>query len=121
MQKNLQKYWKIVSEKLNLKADVPYLIKYSDGSVQEIDVRLRDFGPKNGMLLISNYDLIKDRSKEIAEMEYGYSCLSEPSDERINQTINASPEDLLREVKDILLDWGYSGLDLEKLKWFYNK
>ncbi len=119
--KNLQNYWKIVAEKLNLKIDIPYSIKYSDGSVQEIDIRLRDFGSKNGILLVPDYDVIKNRSKEIAEMKYGYSCIPEPTDERVNQTVDASFEDLMKEVKDILLDWGYFGSDSEKPKWLSSK
>jgi hypothetical protein len=69
------------------------------------------------MLLVSDYDIIKNRSKEITEMEYGYSCIPEPSEERVSQAMNAPSEDLIKEVKGLLSDWGYDGLDSEKPKW----
>lgn len=122
-EKKLRTYWKIVSKKLNLKADIPYLIKYSDGRVQEVDVRLKDFGSKNGILLVSNsnYDAIKNRSKEIIEMGYSYSCLSSPDEEKIEQVKNEPFENLIKEIKGLLSDWTYSGLDSEKPKWLNNK
>ena len=86
-----------MAKKHHLIVDVPFTLFFPDGVKVTAEVRLRDYGADNGMLLFSNYSILRDRENEIVEMGYGYSCLSQPSEDKID-----SDEGLIA----LLDDWG---------------
>jgi len=49
------------------------------------------------MLILSDYSVVKDRTKEIVSMGYGYSCFSQPHEEEVDSD---------GELEEILEDWG---------------
>ena len=61
---------------------------------------LRQFGARNGMLLVNRYDTIRDYAESLVAMGYGFSCLSEPDPDR------SEDDDVLFEM---LADWSWSG------------
>ena len=93
----LQKRWLEIAGKLNLKIDVPFRLNFPDKSSIEVDVRIRGYGAKKGMLIISDYSAIKKKQQEIIDMGYGFTCLSQPA-ENEQQSIDSFVE--------LLNDWG---------------
>ena len=95
----LQKHWVYIAKKRGLTVDVPYSVHLSDGKSLTVEVRLQNYGAKKGMLIVSSYALIDGKTDELIKMGYGYSCMSEPSDDNIE-----SDEGL----DDVLKDWELS-------------
>ena len=85
-----------MAKKHHLIVDVPFTLYFPDGGKVTAEVRLREYGAENGMLLFSDYSILKDRENELVEMGYSYSCLSQPSEDKID-----SDEGLI----DLLCDW----------------
>ena len=85
-----------MATKHNLQVDVPFTLRFADGTKITAEVRLRGYGAPNGMILVSEYSLIEKRTDEIVQMRYGYSCFSQPSEDEIDSDEGLS---------DILDDW----------------
>lgn len=92
----LQRHWSQLAKQHRLDVDIPFRLQFRDGVVLLAEVRLSGYGGENGMLLVSDYSVVADRSDEIIEMGYGYSCLSQPQEDSIG-----SDESLA----DLLDDW----------------
>jgi hypothetical protein len=71
-----------------------------DGVTVTVPVLLRQFGARNGMLLVTEYGQIRPHADRVVELGYGYSCLSEPVDPEHDD--DAAWIDTVR-------DWGWSG------------
>ena len=72
-----QREWIEISEHLGLDIRLSYEIKLG-GRTLTVPVLLEGYGAEKGMVLVTDYDLIKDVTKELVTLGYGYSCLSEP-------------------------------------------
>ena len=90
-----QRQWIEISEGLGLEIRLSYEIKLADRKLT-VPVLLQGFGADKGMLLVTNYDLIRDVAEELVNLGYGYSCLSEPS---------PGPVDY-EGIEEMLRDWG---------------
>ncbi|TGK31348.1 hypothetical protein EHQ12_01270 [Leptospira gomenensis] len=108
MYTKLQKIWKDAAENLNLEVEIPFSIILTDNSKINASILLKNFGAKNGMLIITNYEDVEQYLEKIYEAGYGFSTLSEPSENE-----QYSRKDFI----ELLSDWGWTG-DLNlKPKW----
>ncbi len=112
-----QQEWQIISKRIGISIIVPFILTFFDGSEQIYDVLLKYFGAKNGMILVSDYSLIEHRDREIIELGYGFSCLSEPTERRIEELIKMTDGELIDSYKEMLEDWSYCGEPEYKPKW----
>jgi len=89
-----QSEWIGISEKLGLSVQLDYAVPLREKRLV-VPVLLEGFGAEKGMLLVTDFDLIRDEAEELVALGYGFSCLS-PS---------PGPIDWLS-VLGLLQDWG---------------
>ena len=94
---SLSTYWQLAGDRFGFRAITPYLLSL-DKAVIAVDALLPDFGAPNGMLLVTDYDLLKPHLQEIQSAGYGFSVLTAKL---------ADPS--LAELVYLLSDWGWSG------------
>jgi hypothetical protein len=92
-----QREWIEISKRLGLDIEISHEIALEHRKLT-VPVRLLGFGAANGMLLVTDYDLIRDAAEHLVNLGYGYSCLSEPSPGPIDW----------ESVEEMLQDWGPS-------------
>jgi len=101
MGERFQAEWIRWARELGLRVDVPYDVRLG-GQTVRIPVRLQDFGPPSGMLLVTEFSMIQEHAEELARLGYGFSCLTDPGP--------AIPTREDREaVVEMLMDWGWTG------------
>lgn len=85
----------------------PCSIHLSDA---EIDAELifPDFGPRNGMIIISSYEAIRGLRSAILDAGYGYSAFRPES-----PSFSYSTEDL----ENMLRDWKWNGPSISEPIW----
>jgi hypothetical protein len=94
---NLQLQWLHAAQELGLRVQVPYVVRFSDGRSVEVEVLLRGFGAREGMLVLSDYTTIEEKKDEIIAAGYGYSCYGPVPESEIT---------CLEGFDDMLSDWG---------------
>jgi hypothetical protein len=95
-----QRLWAHRASRFRLSVAIPFTLSL-DRATLSAPVLLRQFGARNGMLLVTDYGMIRPHADRVAELGYGYSCLSEPS--------SPDEEDDDTALLDMLRDWGWSG------------
>lgn len=96
---NLTNTWKIVANNLGLCLVENFSIQTKSGELLQARFLLKNFGAENGMLIFTDYKIVKPYVKEIVDKGYGFSILDEPKSETIKTD----------EFIDLLIDWGWSG------------
>jgi len=94
---NLQRQWQFAASQLGLRVEAPYNVHLSDGSSIEVEVRLHGYGARNGMIVLSDYGVIKEKKDKIIAAGFGYSCYGPVSDDQVT---------VLEGFEDMLNDWG---------------
>jgi hypothetical protein len=94
-----QQLWADRASRYGLSVAIPFTLAL-DAETLTVPVLLRQFGAAKGMLLVTDYALIRPHADQIVGLGYGYSCLSEPESPR---------EDDDEAFVDMLRDWGWSG------------
>lgn len=95
----LQRHWRHLASQYGLRVDTPFTL-HVGGREVTVPVRLRDFGGRHGMLLVTQSALVLPLSEDLVALGFGYSCLDAPED----------PETVHHEsLVDMLADWGWSG------------
>jgi hypothetical protein len=90
----LAKGWLEAAKDLDLRVRAPFVLDTKAGARAEFDVLVQDFGGKNGMVLMQQWDSAK---AEIAKAAgFGFSCMDGGPYDR-ESTIEA------------LKDWGWCG------------
>ena len=91
-----QRHWHELAGKWGLTIETPFVIEVAD-AVITVPVLLRDFGGRCGMLLVTDFSVIKLHTDVLVDLGYGYSRLFEdqPGDDE--------------SLMDMLADWGWSG------------
>lgn len=99
--------WKKVADALNILIQTNKVI-LPNGFVIHCPVCVQQFGDVNGMIIVEKYSEIAPYKEELERYGYGFSVL--PID----------PNDIfnLDDFKDILSDWGWSGLDDQIPIWY---
>lgn len=95
-----QHYWSERAMRFGLSVSIPFSLAL-DGRVIDIPVLVRQFGARNGMLLVTDYGLIGPGVGRLAALGYGYACLSEPTATDDDEDDEA--------LVDMLRDWGWTG------------
>ena len=90
-----QREWIEIAERLGLSIQLDYAVPLREKPLV-VPVLLEGFGAENGMLLVSDYDLVCGMTDEITSLGYGFSCLEAASPEPIDWP----------SVLSMLQDWG---------------
>jgi len=98
-----QQQWLDHAARYGLNVVVPFSLTM-DGKTFTIPVLLRQFGHRNGMMLVTDSALIAPYMDLLWDRGFGFSCLSEPSAPREGGEVEAEEAFL-----DMLRDWGWSG------------
>ena len=97
---------------LGLQSDIGFEVKLDGGHTIRTKARVRDFGAPQGMLIVSEFKIIKLFRDELTSAGFGYSTIDEPQ----------RPEDFTVESwKHIFRDWGWSGPELLCPEWLRAK
>jgi hypothetical protein len=99
--------WRQAAADLGLAIEAPFLLQLHDGRI-EARLLLRNFGAANGMLIVTDFSVIKPFMDEVGTRGYGFSTLSEPSS-RIAYDRDSFVQ--------MLCDWGWSGPEEERPAW----
>ena len=97
---NLVREWERVARELGLQIEVPFEVKLPSGRVIAAQILLRRFGGPIGILLFTEYEAVRGYGNALADLGYGLSVLSEPSDQE--------PFDINSSI-EVLRDWGGGG------------
>lgn len=92
---SFQRRWIDISKHFGLSIQLFYEINLRRNTLT-VPVLLQGFGAGKGMLLVTDYGLIRDVTDEIVTLGYGFSCLSEPSPGPIDW----------ESVEEMLEEWG---------------
>lgn len=90
--------WQQARDDLGLRITAPAEIDLGNGDTIRADVLLLDFGAKNGMIVITDFNLVKRHLETLQRLGYGFSVLNEPRDAYNREGFI-----------DMLSDWGWSG------------
>jgi len=90
-----QREWIEISERLGLSIRLSYEVPLEKKPLV-VPVLLEGYGAEKGMLLVTDYELIRDVANEIVALGYGFSCLDEPFEAPIDW----------QSVEEMLQDWG---------------
>jgi hypothetical protein len=96
---SFQQLWTDQASRYGLSVAIPFTVSL-DNATLTVPVLLRQFGGRNGMLLVTDYALIRPHADRLVEWGYGYSCLSDP------KSPHEEDDDAF---VDMLRDWGWSG------------
>ena len=107
MNNNLVVSWEKAAQDLHLDIISPFALILKDNTKLEIEVLLKSFGAKNGMLIISDFNIIKNNIEEIRSLDYGYSTMSIPKNDEYDR----------QSTIEVLQDWGWSGDPKDKPQW----
>ncbi len=94
-----QQEWVTIGRHFGLGIHVSQPIDLANGRITA-PVLLERFGGTNGMVLVTDYDVIANQTDELTDAGYGYSCLSDPSG------LPASDD---ADIIELLRDWGWTG------------
>jgi hypothetical protein len=104
----LLKQWEAARDDLGLEIVAPFEIDLGNNVKVLADILVKDFGGRNGTLVVTSYDVIKSYQEQLRKFGYGFSVLSEPSGEPIYD----------REVfVDMLSEWEWTGKTAAKPCW----
>ena len=95
-----QAKWIAIDDKWHLTVETLFVAEVSTGELVVPVLRL-DFGATNGMLLVTEHDLIAAHTDELVDQGHGFSCLSEPT----GHPAHPDDDDALMDMLD---DWGQS-------------
>jgi hypothetical protein len=103
---SLKEYWRAAAADLGLRLDAPFSIRLASGATLEAVALLWCFGAARGMVIVSNFDVVRPHEAELFESGFGFSTMSDPTDpyERGG-------------CLEILRDWGWSGSSEDHPSW----
>lgn len=105
----LQKQWELIAKEFGLNIVIDYKF-ICDNIAIEVPVLLKDFGAKNGMLIIDNYRSVSSFVQIINQQDFGFSCLTSSKNFDLNISETRSS------IIEMLSDWGWSS-DAPKPYW----
>src|SRR5688572_15031315 len=95
---SLEAYWRAAASDLRLELEAPFSIRLASGAALNVLARLRNFGAARGMLIVSEFAVVRPHHAELIESGFGYSTMSDPTDPYQREG-----------CLEILRDWGWSG------------
>jgi hypothetical protein len=102
--------WEKARDDLGLEIVAPFEVELSDKTKVCANFLVKNFGAKNGMLIFTDYAIVRPYHNELSSLGYGFSVLDEPR--------NAANEIYVCEdFIEMLSDWGWSGDKALKPEW----
>ncbi|MEM7169858.1 MAG: hypothetical protein AAF530_06785 [Pseudomonadota bacterium] len=108
MCKNLVRIWRQASEDLGFEIIVPFELSIDRNISITAALLVKNFGYRNGMIVISDYKVVEPYKSKIVGLGYGYSTFSEFRDSEKYDRAS---------YIDILSDWTWAGADHKKPSW----
>jgi len=102
-------WWRRLAANAGLEVVAPFDVRLGPDRVVRVPVLLKHFGPRLGMLLVTNFASLSSVHEELVAAGYGYSTLSPPRQD--------VPPALTDGLKSIFEDWGWSGPLERKPHW----
>lgn len=99
----------LACHQLNLQVDINFPVALDDDRLIHATAHIPNVGAKNGMLIFSSFEDISGKIDGIINSGYGYSVLSEPS-----QDMQFDLDSYI----DMFRDWGWSGDNKMAPDWF---
>ncbi len=100
--------WLQTADDLGIRIVAPFELVLESGARVQAKVLVRDFGDRHGMLVVSDFEIIKRNHDEIIRAGYGYSTMSEP---RIEAEYDRDTS------IEVLADWGWTGPEYKRPTW----
>jgi hypothetical protein len=108
VRRTLKDAWKEAAQDLNLEVEAPSSICLPDGETIDVDVLVRKFGHRLGMVVVNSYEKIEPYADDLLKLGYGFSVMDHPrEDERYDRS----------EFIDLLSEWSWSGDARNAPKW----
>jgi hypothetical protein len=102
----LEAYWRAAASDLSLELEAPFSMRLVSGATVSAVALLRRFGAKRGMIIVSDYEVVKPHQAELIESGFGFSTMSDPADPYERNG-----------CLEILRDWGWAGPTDESPPW----
>ena len=102
--------WKLASHDLDLEMIENFVLKISSSAQINSALLLKNFGDKNGMLIIRDYNEAEPYLEDIEEAGYGFCIMKDPPYKHDFY----SKESII----EVLRDWGWTGPESERPDWF---
>jgi hypothetical protein len=99
-------FWAKAATDLGIEIIAPFEVEFPDGSKLRVAALVKNFGKRNGMLVDSDYEVLKPHIARIVENGYGYSS-----------GVGGAEEYDAHLIIEILRDWGWSGAESDKPSW----
>jgi hypothetical protein len=103
--------WEKAEKDLNLDIEVPFTVKLNNNIEFSAAFLVRNFGAKNGMLIIRDGNQVSECGNQLHESGYGYCVMRKPKIEGEYNRIA---------FVDMLSDWGWTGPSNEKPSWIFD-
>lgn len=98
--------WQVAERDLKLEIVAPFEVTLLSRTILRAEFLVRHFGAKNGMLVFTDYRLVRPYDEELVNLGYGYSVMDRDNESYVR-------EDFI----DVLSDWGWSGDKARKPIW----
>ena len=106
----LQTAWLTAAEELDLDVVIPYELKTKTFSLTA-QVLLKNFGGKQGTLIVSDFGIIEPFRDQVIKLGYGFSTLTEP--DRDWPFTGEEKEAFI----EMIAEWGWTGDPDEEPEW----
>jgi hypothetical protein len=102
----LEVYWRAAASDVGLELEAPFTCRLASGATINAVARLGRFGARRGMIIVSDYAIVRPHEAELLESGFGYSTMSDPT--------SPYQRDGCLEV---LRDWGWTGTPKDSPPW----
>jgi hypothetical protein len=102
---SLGAYWRAAASDLSLELESPATIRLAGATLTAVAL-LRHFGGGRGMIIVSDYGVLRPHHAELIDSGFGYSTMSDPTDPYERDG-----------CIEVLRDWGWTGPADESPRW----
>ena len=109
----LRQYWKQAGKDLGFEVEAPFQVCLPNAGSITVDLLVKNFGAKNGMLIVTDFNKISDFADYLVNnMGYGYSTLSD---------YNVGDPYIQEDLVEVLQDWGWTGDPAKQPSWLNSR
>ena len=98
-------YWRAAASDLSLELESPATIRLPGATFSAVAL-LRHFGAERGMIIVSDYAVVRPHAPALIDSGFGYSTMSDPTDPYERDG-----------CLEVLRDWGWTGPADESPPW----
>ena len=96
----LQEWLELAGKEMGVSVIAPFNLVLSSGKELQVPALVAGIGGREGMLIVTSFNDIRDYVDELVSAGYGYSTLSEPEP---NEKLDIDA------FKEMFRDWGWKG------------